>query len=71
MLLNSSLSSGVCYIETKSLDGETNLKHKTSVKEITQFVKSDEEAFKVQGVVECEQPNDRIYKFEGVFKTIT
>lgn len=54
LLLNSSLASGVCYIETKSLDGETNLKHKTSVKEITQFVKTDEEAFKVDGVVECE-----------------
>ena len=27
-LLNSSANKGICYIETKNLDGETNLKHK-------------------------------------------
>ena len=27
-LLNSSAPKGICYIETKNLDGETNLKHK-------------------------------------------
>jgi P-type E1-E2 ATPase len=28
ILLNSSVAKGLCYIETKDLDGETNLKHK-------------------------------------------
>jgi hypothetical protein len=28
VLLNSSLAKGICYVETKNLDGETNLKHK-------------------------------------------
>jgi len=28
ILLNSSGPKGICYIETKNLDGETNLKHK-------------------------------------------
>lgn len=28
LLLNTSLPKGICYIETKNLDGETNLKHK-------------------------------------------
>mmetsp|Transcript_827 Transcript_827/g.1489 ORF Transcript_827/g.1489 Transcript_827/m.1489 type:complete len:94 (-) Transcript_827:224-505(-) len=28
LLLNSSLPKGVCYVETKNLDGESNLKHK-------------------------------------------
>lgn len=32
VLLSSSEKAGICYIETKSLDGETNLKHKLSDK---------------------------------------
>lgn len=28
MIIGSSLPKGMCYVETKSLDGETNLKHK-------------------------------------------
>jgi P-type E1-E2 ATPase len=34
LLLSSSGPKGICYIETKNLDGETNLKHKVSNKEI-------------------------------------
>ncbi len=32
ILAQSSESKGVCYVETKNLDGETNLKHKTAEK---------------------------------------
>jgi len=28
LLISSSLPKGVCYVETKNLDGESNLKHK-------------------------------------------
>ena len=33
-LLKSSNASGLAYIETKNLDGETNLKHKSCIKEL-------------------------------------
>ena len=34
ILLKSANSSGLAYVETKNLDGETNLKHKSCLKEI-------------------------------------
>lgn len=69
MLLNSSLSGGICYVETKNLDGETNLKHKNSVKEVIPLAATDEMVLKFEGHVFCESPNDRIYKFEGNMQT--
>jgi phospholipid-transporting ATPase len=33
LVLGTSIPSGVCYIETSSLDGEKNLKNKSSIKE--------------------------------------
>ncbi|CDW78607.1 phospholipid-translocating p-type flippase family protein [Stylonychia lemnae] len=65
VLLKSSESKGVCYVETKNLDGETNLKHKIADKALN---KKFEDSNAVQtfrcGLV-CEEANDLIYKFEG------
>lgn len=59
------MKGGICYVETKSLDGETNLKHKDSVKDIALMCTNDQDALKFTGDVKSEQPNDRIYKFDG------
>jgi len=66
ILLNSSAPKGICYIETKNLDGETNLKHKNSNKEILHHCRDDREACSFHGHVTCDRPNDKIYQFEGV-----
>jgi phospholipid-translocating ATPase len=46
ILLNSSGPKGICYIETKNLDGETNLKHKLSMKETLVLAEDDQSVLK-------------------------
>ena len=69
VLMQSSDATGVCYVETANLDGETNLKVKASA---GVGVKSGEDADahevfeKLRDArVECEAPNNQLYKFEG------
>ena len=54
-----------CYIETKNLDGETNLKLKTS---IPKFVNRCKELNTFQGKFITQLPNEFIYQFSGVFE---
>jgi phospholipid-translocating ATPase len=61
VLLNSSAPKGICYIETKNLDGETNLKHKQSNKEVMSHCSIDEAVATFKSEVLCEMPNDKIY----------
>jgi len=42
ILLTSSLPKGLCYVETKNLDGETNLKHKEPNWEIYNLFKNED-----------------------------
>ena len=37
VLLSSSAAKNMCFIETKGLDGETNLKHKIAPKELQAY----------------------------------
>lgn len=75
LLLSSSLPNGMCYVETKNLDGETNLKHKKASKEITKLSEDAgdvSEDFKTKliktltgATIECENENESIYTFSG------
>lgn len=59
---------GVSYIETKNIDGETNLKQKVANKETQLLFGSD---FKDSGLdceIRCEDPNPVIYQFSGIMK---
>ena len=43
ILINSSADKGICYVETKNLDGETNLKHKKAPKECLELSMNESE----------------------------
>lgn len=66
LILTSSDPKGMAYIETKNLDGETNLKHKLAHKEIHSYFKSGEKFDDFQGNIKCEEANSIIYQFNGV-----
>lgn len=62
MVILATASNNVCYVETKDIDGETNLKHK--VVPSGEFRISEEEYGWLS--VECEPASDKIYSFQGV-----
>ena len=65
VLLKSSDPKGGLYIETKNLDGETNLKNKTVHKEINGMMQDMDWKKLNDAKIVCEKPNNAIYKFEG------
>ena len=65
ILLSSSEPQGICYIETSNLDGETNLKIKSS-SPVTCDVGDSVDGLK--GELQCEQPNRKLYEFNGNIK---
>ena len=71
ILLNTSEESNCCYIETKSIDGETNLKFKKSNKDILEIIenKKDKENLILydKSTIQCLPPNEYIYQFNGKF----
>uniref|UniRef100_A0ACB8E818 Phospholipid-transporting ATPase VD n=1 Tax=Sphaerodactylus townsendi TaxID=933632 RepID=A0ACB8E818_9SAUR len=64
VLLYSTDADGICYIETSSLDGETNLKQRQVVKGFEDQVSEiDPEDFSSK--IECERPNNDLNSFRG------
>ena len=64
-MLASSDENGLCYVETKNLDGETNLKIKKVHTDMQEAFHEEKVLLTVEGEVTCEKPNNAIYKFEG------
>ncbi|XP_075104515.1 phospholipid-transporting ATPase 1 [Nicotiana tabacum] len=60
VLLGTSDPSGIAYIQTMNLDGESNLKTRYARQETTSLVSEVES---ISGVIRCEQPNRNIYEF--------
>ncbi|XP_069483144.1 phospholipid-transporting ATPase IC [Ambystoma mexicanum] len=74
LLLASSEPNSLCYVETAELDGETNLKFKMSLEVTDRLLKDEEEDGLLKeeknmadfdGMVECEEPNNRLDRFIG------
>ncbi|XP_073520641.1 phospholipid-transporting ATPase VA isoform X1 [Phyllobates terribilis] len=64
LLLSSSDPDGLCHIETANLDGETNLKQRQVVKQISEL-ESEFDPMKFNSVIECEKPNNDLSRFRG------
>ena len=67
LVLNSTEPEGGFYVETKNLDGETNLKLKSAPKDVYESFIDDQALDKLSGILKIEVPNNRIYKFDGSY----
>ena len=67
IVVSTNLESGICYIETSSLDGEKNLKPKMAPKEIFDELgpNLDRAVVRLEGKVVCESPNPSLHEFNG------
>jgi phospholipid-transporting ATPase len=66
LLLHSSGPSGLSYVETKNLDGESNLKIRSVCKELlSKRYENENELRNLTCIIGCEAPNNHLYKFDG------
>ena len=64
MILKSSEISGMCFLATMNLDGETNLKERMSFKETKQL--SDDEIINLKGKITCDEADENLEKWDGM-----
>ena len=66
VVVKSTEDEGVCFVETKNLDGETNLKNKVVPKDLWgKFDHMQTAITNFEGSLSIDGPNNLIYKFEG------
>ena len=67
VILSTSDHDGVCYVETKNLDGETNLKIRNSL-HCGQRVRRARDCERSDFVIESEPPHANLYSYSGVVR---
>lgn len=67
IILSTSDPDGACYVETKNLDGETNLKVRQALR-CGQSLKHARDCERAEFKVESEPPQPNLYKYNGAIK---
>ncbi|KAH9884860.1 phospholipid-translocating P-type ATPase [Xylariomycetidae sp. FL2044] len=67
IVLATSDSDGACYVETKNLDGETNLKVRQALR-CGRTLKHARDCERAQFCIESEPPQPNLYKYNGAIK---
>jgi len=65
VVLASSNDKGICFIETASLDGETNLKQRQALKETTDAIYDENTLNEFSCMIQSESPHEDLYNFDG------
>lgn len=63
VLLKSDKDSGIVFVDTMNLDGETNLKEKMSPKDLNRL--DENILMQIQGTMVCDSPNEYLDKWDG------
>lgn len=67
VILSTSDPDGLCYLETKNLDGETNLKPRKALN-ATSSILSEEDIERSAFVLDSEPPHPNLYLYNGVLR---
>jgi phospholipid-translocating ATPase len=67
VVLSTSDPDGLCYLETKNLDGETNLKPRRALKP-TWAIRGEEDVERCAFVLDSEPPHANLYLYHGVLR---
>ncbi|KAB5560139.1 hypothetical protein GE09DRAFT_80319 [Coniochaeta sp. 2T2.1] len=67
LVLSTSDPDGACYVETKNLDGETNLKVRSALR-CSRGVRHARDFARAQFCLESEAPQPNLYKYNGAVK---
>ncbi|ODV95683.1 hypothetical protein PACTADRAFT_43115 [Pachysolen tannophilus NRRL Y-2460] len=65
IISTSDSENGTCFVETKNLDGESNLKVRNALG-AGEGIKHSTDLASAQFMIECEPPNVNLYSFKGV-----
>lgn len=67
IILSTSEPDGICYVETKNLDGETNLKMRRAL-QATGEIQSVHDCERASFYIESEPPHANLYQYNGVLR---